>query len=474
MEREVFIHMKRIWHWLTSMRTALFLLLVIAGVAVFGSLIPQGESKHYYYHVYGGWRANLIILLQLHDVFRAWVFLGPAFLLTASLLACSIKRFIPAWRQAVSYQYHDDQGFYEDAPVKKQVLVDHSPGQAAASFHSSLKRRRYRVFINNKEDKYYLFARRGQLGPFGSIFTHLGVVIIIAGAIYGALTGFAVYVNIPQGDSYRVEQGGFSVQLQDFSIDYYDGYMPKQYYSQLRVTENGRLAAEETISVNNPLNYRGVKIYQFDYGWVLDGTLHGFGLDKKVTLFDRELTPLLGDINIKAFFYPDFVLNSAGHPGTKSPIPNNPKVVYAIYKGASVLGYDIAGFNETVNIPVSSNEHVAITFNGYRQYSGLQIARDPGAPLVFAGAGLVLVGLLVGFYVYPRRVWAKIIPEPGGTRVFAAGTTSRFPERLAGEISALLDELAGGRNEPPLGPNGSGTGLARSNDKVVLKEKAYE
>ena len=107
---------QQIWNWLVSMRVALFLLLVIAGLSVFGTIIPQGEDRFYYQQVYGPLRANLISLFQMDDVFHSWWFLGLAFWLAASLLACSLNRLKPLWRQATTFQYYYEDDFYTSLP----------------------------------------------------------------------------------------------------------------------------------------------------------------------------------------------------------------------------------------------------------------------------------------------------------------------------------------------------------------------
>ncbi len=48
------------------------------------------------------------------------------------------------------------------------------------------------------------------------------------------------------------------------------------------------------------------------------------------------------------------------------------------------------------------------TFLGQREFAGIQVKRDRSDTLVWAGAGLILVGLLVTFWVPRRRLWAKI------------------------------------------------------------------
>ena len=57
------------------------------------------------------------------------------------------------------------------------------------------------------------------------------------------------------------------------------------------------------------------------------------------------------------------------------------------------------------------------TFLGQREFSGIQVKRDRSDYLVWAGAALIVLGLLITFWVPRRRLWAKIT----ATRVWLAG-----------------------------------------------------
>ncbi|MFZ5633484.1 MAG: cytochrome c biogenesis protein ResB [Bacillota bacterium] len=417
------------------MRFNLFLLLIIAGVSVFGTIIPQGEETAFYRQAYGPLRANLIGVFQLDDVFHSWWFLALAFLLTASILACSLSRLAPLWRQATTFQYRYREEEYTGAAISSRAVSPKGAGETAHLLSAGLRKKRYRVFLQEKEGRFYLYADRGRFGYPGTLVTHLSLVVIVAGALYGGLAGFKDYANISEGEAYHLQKAGFSVNLDDFRVDYYDDYMPKQYYSDLRIIDGGREVIKKTIAVNDPLTYKGVTFYQTSYGWVVEGVVNNPGKETKVTLLDRQTAPLGEGLSVKAIFYPDFFINAAGHPGTKSPLPNNPRVVYVVYYGPGVLTYDVTKLNE----PVQIGDSLVLTFTGYRQYTGLKLARDPGIPVVYSGLTLLLLGLFLNFYVIPRRIWAMVSPDPSGSRILLAGSSPRFPARLKEDTGGIAE-----------------------------------
>jgi hypothetical protein len=57
------------------------------------------------------------------------------------------------------------------------------------------------------------------------------------------------------------------------------------------------------------------------------------------------------------------------------------------------------------------------TFLGQREFAGIQVKRDRSDNLIWAGAGLLLLGLGITFYVPRRRLWAKITDD----RTYLAG-----------------------------------------------------
>lgn len=428
---------RSIWRGLVSMRLALFLLLFIAGVAALGTLIPQGNPPAFYQYAYGPWRAGMIRFFQLNSIFRSWVFLIPTFLLTISLLACVVNRWRPAWRQVTTVHYRYQEEDYTDTTASKSLAAA-NPREILAALAGACRRRHYRAFTITREGRLYLYADRGRYGILGSLLTHLSVVLIVAGALYSGLAGFRGYVNIPAGATVAIPRAGFAARLDAFRIDYYSDGTPKQYYSTLTVVDAGREVEQRVIAVNSPLTYKGVTLYQASYGWAVDGVLKIRGRELQFTAPDRETIPLTDDLRLKAVFYPDYVTDPAGHPGSRSSRPDNPRVGYFLMQGDRVISYSIAGLNE----PLGAGNGLGLTFTGYRRYTGLKVAHDPGIPVVYTGAALLFLGLCLSFYVRRRQIWGMIIPAEGGCRVLLAGVAPRQPAGLAGELEELLGEIA--------------------------------
>ena len=93
--------LRRSWHWLTSMRTALLLLFLLSLASIPGALLPQRTVSATLVDDY--LRANptmgpIYDKLQLFDVFDSTWFVAIVTLLMVSLVGCIIPRSIDHWR----------------------------------------------------------------------------------------------------------------------------------------------------------------------------------------------------------------------------------------------------------------------------------------------------------------------------------------------------------------------------------------
>jgi cytochrome c biogenesis protein len=79
-----------------------------------------------------------------------------------------------------------------------------------------------------------------------------------------------------------------------------------------------------------------------------------------------------------------------------------------------------------------------------RYYSGLDVSRDPGVWIVWAGCTLMVLGFLVAFFMSHRRLWLRAAPGKGGkTLVQVGGRTNKNRPGFENEFAALCAALKG-------------------------------
>ncbi len=81
-------------------------------------------------------------------------------------------------------------------------------------------------------------------------------------------------------------------------------------------------------------------------------------------------------------------------------------------------------------------------FAGPREFTGLNIRRDPGAMAFWVGIGLGIAGMATTFFMPRRRLWARV----AGDRVQLAGQAGHGVDYSA-ELSRLLDDQPDDRRE---------------------------
>ncbi|MFW5936606.1 MAG: cytochrome c biogenesis protein ResB, partial [Desulfosalsimonas sp.] len=77
----------------------------------------------------------------------------------------------------------------------------------------------------------------------------------------------------------------------------------------------------------------------------------------------------------------------------------------------------------------------------FRQYTGLQITRNPGIPLVYAGFAIMILGCYVTFFMYHRKMCIELIPENQGTRIAVAGISTRNQAAVKNAAKKLAGRL---------------------------------
>ncbi|MEW6712821.1 MAG: cytochrome c biogenesis protein ResB, partial [Candidatus Riflebacteria bacterium] len=140
-------------------------------------------------------------------------------------------------------------------------------------------------------------------------------------------------------------------------------------------------------------------------------------------------------------FMPDFRIIDGRFISVSQEL-NNPaaRIVAYDHKGG-VAGRAWAFPDDRVMSPSHvSNLPFIFTFVGAEPEfeSGLQMAYDPGKPLVWAGCLIFTLGLIMGFYIAYREDWLMIMPDG---RILLAVAGNRPAESLRQNLQALEEEL---------------------------------
>jgi cytochrome c biogenesis protein len=421
---------------LADLRLAIVLLLAIALFSISGTVIEQGQSLAYYQSNYpehpalfGFLTWKVLLTLGLDHVYRTWWFLSILILFGSSLTACTFTRQFPALKAARRWKFYD-----EPRQFQKLALSAELDRGSLNSLTPLLEKRRYKVFQEGDT----LYARKGIIGRIGPIVVHASMLIILAGAILGAMTGFIAQEMVPSGNTFQVKNivdagpyalpqipKDWSVRVNRFWIDYTAQGGIDQFYSDLSVLDNqGQEVDKQTIYVNKPLRYRGVTFYQTDWGIAAVRVRLN-----KSPIFQIPMAQL--DTKGKGRIWGTWI-------PTKPDLSEGVSLLARDLQG-TLLVYDAAGkLVSTVRSGMATEVNgITLKIVDVIGSTGLQIKADPGIPLVYTGFGLLMLGVIMS-YVSHSQIWA--LQKDG--RFYVGGRTNRAQVAFEREVIEILDQLS--------------------------------
>jgi cytochrome c biogenesis protein len=446
-----------------DLRLAIVLLLVIAVASIAGTVIEQGQSIEFYKANYpedpalfGFLSWKVLLALGLDAVYRTWWYLGLLVLFGASLAACTFMRQWPALKAAHNWSYYRLPRQFEKLALSARLDLPEVSPEAIASAMPWLKTRGYRVFADGAA----LYARKGIAGRIGPIIVHAGMLIVLVGAIVGALTGFIAQELVPSGQTFQVQNiidGGplaagnvprdWSVKVNRFWIDYLPDGNIDQFYSDLSVIDQaGQERDRQTIYVNKPLRYRGVTMYQTDWG--IAAVRVRINNSPKIQLPMGKLDLPGAGGRIWGTWVP-----------TKPDMSEGVSLLARDLQGA-VLIYDakgrpIATTRVGRSTPITLGDRtLTLAVDDLIGSTGLQIKADPSIPIVYLGFGLLMVGVVMSYFSH-SQIW--LLQE--GRSLYVGGRTNRAQVAFEREMLEAIAQLRPVVDRPapsaPASPNQS-------------------
>ncbi len=202
------------WRQLTSMRTALVLLLLLALAAIPGSVIPQEDTDAFAVQRWKEEHPDLTPIyekLELFSVFDSVWFSAIYLLLVVSLVGCILPRTKVYWTAFRAKPPAAPRNLSR-LPHHATYSSDEAQDAVLARAEKALRKRRYRVLVD--EEAGTVSAEKGHLREAGNLVFHLSILVVLAGFAMGSLWGY-------QGGVVVVQGGGFSN-----TISQYDDFVP--------------------------------------------------------------------------------------------------------------------------------------------------------------------------------------------------------------------------------------------------------
>ncbi|MFS0718893.1 cytochrome c biogenesis protein ResB [Arthrobacter sp. 1P04PC] len=384
------------WAWtqLTSMRTALFLLLLLAVAAVPGSLFPQRPANPAVVaqHIknnpdYG----RILDALQLYDVYSSAWFSSIYILLFISLIGCVLPRAIAHYKAMRSQPPRTPKRLSRlpeygtlVLPVGAGVPASRAIAEAAAL----LKKRGYRVEVRDDDARPSVGAERGFLKEVGNLVFHtslIGVLVCVAiGGMFGHrgqkilvegdtfVNTLVGYDNFAPGTNFQSTQlVPFTVTLDKFDVRF-DRESTKQFgqpidFTAALTTRDGLNAPprQQILKVNEPVYFGETGMFLVGNGYApvitvkdgngqtaFSGPVVSIPTDAVFTSTIVAKVPDAGpsQLGFAGFFLPSAVKNAEGVAYSFDPDPLNPQLNLNSYYGD--LGLDDGKPQNVYNLDV--------------------------------------------------------------------------------------------------------------------------
>ncbi len=421
--------LRRIVTWLSDLRVAIVLLILIALSSAAGTSIPQGENTESYLDLYNNkpWlgliNGELLVLLQLNHVYSSTWFLALLSWLALSLVLCSIRRQLPTLKAAIKWIDYKDK-----KQLSKLAISQTIDAKDSKIIFQKLTVKLQESGWNIKQHTNRIAARKGVIGRFGPPLVHLGLIILMIGAVWGAIGGQSLErFLVPERSLDLLSQEGrkeLQITLKNFQIDRDPAGRAEQFRSTVELLETGKETGDvQEISVNHPLRFKGVTIYQAD--WSLAAITIQIN-NSPILQLPLEKFPELGD-EIWGIVIPTdqeesnpILISLTNEQGPAQVFNKEGNLLTTLRTGGD--------FKEVKGIK--------LRIIGVLPASGLLLKRDPGVPIVYIGFAITLIGSCLSILATKQLWLIRDLDEP---LIYIGGICNRNLIGLAKELPKLLE-----------------------------------
>ncbi|WP_232696278.1 cytochrome c biogenesis protein ResB [Brevibacillus daliensis] len=476
----------KVWNFFSSVKIAVIIIIITLVMASVGTILPQKMyvqvplldeqmTRDYYSGTYGLF-GDIYYLLGFHEMYNSWWFVTLMAMIGISLVICSLDRIIPLYKALRKPRINQHLAFYRGQrlfiplPVEGAKELDATMDQTKGW----LKKRGYKIFGEGTS----ILAEKGRISRWGPYINHVGLIVFLLGVLLRGVPAFHIeeFIWVREGQTVSIPGTKLFVKNLEYKTEYYaeDEYVeelgmkegmviPKNFQTDVIIykNENENLPGAEPnltqvkegpITVNHPITYQGISLFQLDRREQILGALNFTLIDMdspdskeigevKIDLFDPSSEIKVGENYVVRIldYFPDYQMGTDNRPQTKGVLPNNPMVAMEIVDTkTNVLervAYVAGGFvQQNENTP---RFQLATHMPDLIDSSGLIVRKDTMLPLILFGAIVSMIGLVMGFYWNHRRIWIHM--EAG--RIYVAGHTNKNWFGLKQEAKFLMKHL---------------------------------
>jgi cytochrome c biogenesis protein len=490
--RQLLAPARRTWRQLTSMRTALLLLFLLALGAVPGGFLPQRSLNPVRVNEYVTQHPTLAPILDrlsLFDVFAAPWFAAVYLLLFVSLVGCLVPR-IRLHAKALRKPPPQAPATLSRLPVSARWETDLPADEVLSLAHKRLRGWRAVRYADA------VGAEKGYLRETGNLLFHLSLVGLLVGIAVGQFFGFKGTVLVKEGSGFASAIANYDdihpgrrfredslvplhFTLDDFRATYGADGKARTFDAKVHYASGpDAKEAPYDIRVNHPLHVGAAKVYLIGHGYNVHVVVREKG--GRIANDASESIPCLPQdarflsnctiqvpetrgqqLGFEGAFTPTTVQDPVTRRvASAHPAVQNPGLTIVGYTGdlgldggapSSVYSLDktrltpldggrphLLGPGDTWALPGGGS----ITFAGISEWSTFQVTQDPGKGIALGAAVGIVAGLCLSLFVRRRRLWVRARSDGEALTVVEVGGLARTdPDAFAAEFDELVGTL---------------------------------
>lgn len=445
----------QIWMFFSSVKLTVYTLVILATTSIIGTIVLQNGNPQQYVSLYGKGMYNLIQVLQLDDMYHAWWYLTLLVVLCINIVVCSVERLSKTWKIIFPDKITVNPKRFIALKNKQTFGSKESIADLTQTYTAFLNKKVGKVIQEKTDSGICLYAEKGRWSRMGVYVVHASIILLLVGALIGALFGFKASLRLDEGQAAnKVFDSAtrlainlpFSVQCNEFEVKFYDTGAPEEFRSNLTIIENGEESFTKDIRVNHPLRYMGINIFQSSYGTatpneavfeILDNTTQE---SYTQTLKVGQEIQLSGDQGTFKFegFLPHFEFR--GHNLGES-----------FFGRISLTGkesFQVALPTKFPTFDKMRKGQFTVVVKEFEQayYTGLQVTKDPGIWYVYAGFIFMILGCWITFFISHQSYFISLEQDSDQkdgtqTRVLLSGKANRNSHGMTLKIKKIAQLL---------------------------------
>jgi cytochrome c biogenesis protein len=453
--RRLLAGLRNAWRQLTSMRTALILLFLLAIASLPGALLPQwslNSAKTAQYLIAHPTLGPLLDKFGFFEVFGSPWYAAIYLLLFTSLVGCLLPRTVEFVGQLRMPPVATPRNLGR-LPHHHRTELAGSPDEVADRIVGGLRGWRVTRRVEGQDGSaapaVTISAERGYLREVGNLVFHLSLLGLLVAIAVGKLVGYEGSVIVNTGsqfcstspasyDNFRpgllvdgTQLSPFCVDVQQFTASYNDAGQATGFVAQVRAQSGAAAGSDQwvtdSLQVNEPLRMDGERLYLLGHGFTPhfqisypDGSVRDYSQPFAPEPNDPNFTSegavkvldppgATGDeirkqqLAIVGIFAPTALVHG-GIMTSSFPAPQNPGVAVDIYRGD--LGMEGGRSQSVFSIDTTQVDN-GLLIKQARQnlLVGESVTLDDGTTITFTGFN-EWVSLQTSFD--PAQVWALI------------------------------------------------------------------